>query len=128
VSRFYILGGEDGRNPERCDLMTWARWFEQSDRTVAFTQRGDVSVSTVFLGINHNFRERGPAVLFETMTFRGTTTTDVGGRKREIPAASEGDGEMWRYSTWDDALAGHAAICRRVFGKNYVEAKCPNTK
>jgi hypothetical protein len=89
---------------------------------VAFTQRGDVIVSTVFLGINHNFRERGPAVLFETMTFRGTMTVDIGGVQREI-AASDGEREMWRYSTWDDALAGHAAICRRVFGKNYAEMK-----
>jgi hypothetical protein len=119
----YILGGQDGRTPVRCDLMTWARWFEQSDRTVAYTQRDDVSVSTVFLGIDHGFGRKGPPVLFETMTFRGTTTVERGGSQREIPDASEGDREMWRYSTWDDALAGHAAICRRVFGKNYVETK-----
>jgi hypothetical protein len=119
----YILGGDDGHTPAPCDLMAWARWFGRADRTVAFTQQGDVFVSTVFLGLDHGFGRKGPPVLFETMTFRGTMTVDIGGSQREIQAASEGDREMWRYSTWDDALAGHAAICRRVFGKTWAEAK-----
>jgi hypothetical protein len=117
----YILGGDDGHTPMPCDdLVAWSRWFGRADRTVAYTQQGDVWVSTVFLGLDHGFGRKGPPVLFETMTFRGTTTVDIGARQRVIPDASDGDREMERYSTWDDALAGHAAICRRVFGKNYV--------
>jgi hypothetical protein len=42
----------------------------------------------------------GPPILFETMVFRN----------------GSGD-EQERYSSWDDAEAGHKAMCRKVFGK-----------
>lgn len=32
---------------------------------------GDIIISTVFLGIDHNFGDNGPPVLFETMIFAG---------------------------------------------------------
>jgi hypothetical protein len=38
-----------------------------------------------------------------------------------VRATSDRDRESCRYSSWDDALAGHRAICRRVFGKAYAE-------
>ena len=51
------------------DLLTWARWFETAERTVARTDvRGGV-VSTVFLGLDHNYSGNGSPVLFETMSF-----------------------------------------------------------
>lgn len=50
-------------------------------------------VSTVFLGVNHNYDD-GPPTLFETMLF-----TD-----------DDRDQSMWRYSTWDEAVAGHASV------------------
>jgi len=51
-----------------------------------------VVISTVFLGIDHSFG-RGAPVLFETMTF--------------APGDAEG---QWRYRTWQEAEAGHAAV------------------
>jgi hypothetical protein len=93
VSEHYIL---EGREAVPTDLMTWARSFEKSDRIVAKTDTPNGKVSTVFLGLNHNWGD-GPPLLFETMVFGGTL-----------------DGDMDRYSTYEQAEAGHAAMCERV--------------
>lgn len=84
----YILMG---RLPVAVDLLTWAEWFGVSDnRRVGFDRIGDVEVSTVFLGINMNWRCNGDPVLFETMIFRGPLDQDT-----------------WRYATYDQAERGH---------------------
>jgi len=97
----YIL---DGHNVViEKDLMTWARWFETANRTVKKTQVVDgVDVSTVFLGLDHgdlSSHELGQPIhipiLFETMIFGGAR-----------------DGEINRYSTWDEAVAGHDEILK----------------
>jgi len=86
----------DGHTPVRCDdIRDWAATMER-DRTVRRDVVGDVQVSTVFLGIDHNWWE-GPPLLFETMVFGGPL-----------------DEETERYSTWDEAEAGHAAMLARV--------------
>ncbi|MCK4858907.1 MAG: hypothetical protein KAT58_13115 [candidate division Zixibacteria bacterium] len=59
---------------------------------------GKARVSTVFLGLDHNFSGEGHPVLFETMVFG------------ESPLADEQE----RYCTWDEAVAGHAAMVKRV--------------
>ena len=66
----YILDASG--EPKLVESLTkWARWFEGSAeaRRVARTQVGDCMVSTVFLGLDHNFSEEGPPVLWETMVF-----------------------------------------------------------
>lgn len=83
----------DGHEPVAVDLFTWARWFEDAERHIDRTQVGDADVSTVFLGIDHNFAPSGPPVLFETMIF--------GGQHSDA---------CWRYTTWDQAAAGHHRI------------------
>ena|SRR6266516_420553 len=92
----YIL---DGHTSVPCaDLTTWGRWLQTApNRVIARTTvRDGVEVSTVFLGLNHRFGD-GPPLLFETMVFR------------------DGQGEeMDRYSTWDEAVAGHEAMVTRV--------------
>lgn len=97
MSEHYILVGHAA---VPTDLMTWARWFESAreDRVVAKTDVNHVCVSTVFLGLDHAFGE-GPPQLFETLVFGG-------------PLADE----MERYSTWDEAEAGHKAMVARVEG------------
>ena len=84
----YIL---DGHTPvAENDLMKWAAWLEGANRKVARTEvTKNVSVSTVFLGLDHQFGE-GPPLIFETMVFGGPL-----------------DQHMERYSTWEDAEAGH---------------------
>jgi len=89
----YILG-PDGRTPiEEFDLTKWGLWYETADRKVQKTAFGEVGVSTVFLGLDHSFGGGRP-MLFETMIFGG-----------------EHDGYQERYSTWDQAVAGHKAAC-----------------
>jgi hypothetical protein len=83
------------------DAIEWAEWYEIADRTVAQTETELHLISTVFLGINHQFGLRGPPLLFETMVFS----------KDESSAF---DGECRRYSSWDDAEAGHKTVTRRV--------------
>jgi hypothetical protein len=91
----YILAG---RTPVAVDLMTWAVWFEDNEnRRIADDTIGASRVSTVFLGLDHNFRPTGPPILFETMVFAGPL-----------------DGECSRYLTYDDAEAGHTAMLVRV--------------
>ena len=84
---------------EREEFFSWAAEHlekESGDRVVGeFEERG-VSVSTVFLGINHNFRGNKP-LWFETMVFGGAL-----------------DREQRRYSTWEEAERGHAEMVARV--------------
>src|SRR5213075_3113938 len=91
----YILDahGTPQREP---DLLTWVRWIETSHRIVRQERVGAVNVSTVFLGLDHQFGN-GPPVLYETMVFGGPL-----------------DREEDRYSTRDEALAGHARMVARV--------------
>lgn len=86
MTNIYIL---DGHQPKLIDdFEVWAHWFETTNRTVAKTQVGKLSVSTVFLGFDHNF-PGGKPKLFETMIF---------GKDNDYQE---------RYSTWDEAVAGH---------------------
>lgn len=90
---YYIL---DGHTPVLVDdLVTWGKWFELADRTVAKAHVGDSEVSTVFLGADYSWGD-GPPLLFETLVFGG-------------PLADE----MERYSTWEQAIAGHEAMVAR---------------
>ena len=99
----YIL---DGHMPvEEPDIAKWKHWYEKADRivrrsgaTVKINGRpvGIVTVSTVFIGLDHSFGG-GEPVLFETMVFGGPL-----------------DGEMDRCSTWEGAEKMHELMCERV--------------
>lgn len=99
MSDKYIL---DGKTPVRAnDLTQWASWYEKADevRRVAWTTIGDTDVSTVFLGLDHSFGD-GPPLLFETMIFNHPELEDY----------------QERYTTWEEAEAGHARAVRKVEG------------
>jgi hypothetical protein len=51
------------------DLLEWADWFEQANRTVRRSFIGEYFISTVFLSMDHSFFG-GPPELFETMIFK----------------------------------------------------------
>ncbi len=102
----YILDG-DG-NPVLCpDLVVWGQWMENKKTTkdwiVEKTTVGGVEVSTVFLGLDHNYVLGDPPLLFETMCFQGAP-------------GEEFDGEEFfaRYATREEAAAGHAKIVKAV--------------
>ena len=96
--RYYVLIGQTPV-PEG-DALKWAAWFETADRIVKQEHVGVYFVSTVFLGVDHNWFE-GPALLFETMVF------------------ADGDSHglhCERCAIWMEAEAQHeriAAECRR---------------
>jgi len=77
MARYYILVD---RLPVAVDHDAWMRWFETSDRQIGDDKIGKTRVSTVFLGIDHNFYGSSGPVLFQTLIFDG-------------PLANE----MWRY-------------------------------
>jgi hypothetical protein len=99
VSYYYKLDKDHRAVPVR-DVIEWATWFETADRIVTHTRfEPGILVSTVFLGLDHRFGDRGPPLLFETMVF-GINMED--------------EAMTCRYSTWDDAETGHKATVRRV--------------
>lgn len=65
---------------------------------------GKVLVSTVWIGINHAFMPTEPIKIFETMVFPGDNMV-------------EDDEFTARYSTLEEAQAGHARIVAEVAAK-----------
>ena len=104
--RYYILDA-DNHAVAVADVQTWAMWFEDANRTVGYTQiTSAITVSTVFLGLDHRHWGKGPPILFETMVFGGPL-----------------DGHQQRYSSWDDAETGHrvaVAKTREAIGQRIV--------
>lgn len=99
----YVMDENGNPKPEP-DLLAWAKWFEKAERQLALDKVGGVRVSTVFLGLDHSFGQDGPPLLYETMVFGGKL-----------------DQEQERYSTRDDALAGHSRILARIRAGNWRE-------
>lgn len=98
MTDLYILNEND--EPVAIDdVMTWGRWFETADRKVAKDTVGSFDISTVFLGLNHGYGD-GPPLLYETMVFR----LDGDGER------SMSEDTMRRYTTRDEAVAGHAEV------------------
>jgi hypothetical protein len=91
VTEYYDIDG----NP--LTTLDWVVLLESRDMTeygvIGNTYIGDVRVSTIWLGLNHNFGD-GPPLIFETMIFG-------------LPDEDEVGEYQWRYSTKEAALAGH---------------------
>lgn len=64
--KYYIL---EGKEVVACDRDTWGNWFDSIDRHVDLTEIDGIEISTVFLGLDHNYYE-GPPHIFETMVFK----------------------------------------------------------
>lgn len=114
---YYILDSKN--NPVKCsDIKQWGEWFNTpNNRRVSKTNIGTVRfmywlgrlfrtrrfepviVSTVFLGIDHNFSDSRDPILFETMIFGG-----------------QYDQESHRYTTWLDAERVHKLAVQKVKG------------
>jgi len=103
----YIL--DENENPIVCEnIHLWGKWLEAANRHIAEDKIGipawkrwlgnllhlkkqePVRISTVFLGLDHNFSGTGPPLLYETMIFGGKY-----------------DQHQQRYATKAEALAGH---------------------
>lgn len=80
------------------DLITWATWLENRDgksigRITKQTKIDKITISTVFLGLDHSFGFGKKPVLWETMIFGS-----------KLKALTE---YQVRYSSLEDAKAGH---------------------
>lgn len=88
MMNFILVNGEPVHEP---DTLKWAQWFEAApERVLKQEWVGDARVSTVFLGIDHNFMGGYEPILWETMIFGG-----------------EHDGYQERYSSRQEAEQGH---------------------
>ena len=90
--RYYRLTEDRKTVPCSIDEMN----MDIDTRRVRETFIGKVRISTVFLGIDHNW-DGGAPLLFETMVFGG-----------ELDESQE------RCSTWEEAVAMHRDMCARV--------------
>jgi hypothetical protein len=81
------------------NVVEFAQDFQSTDRRVAQTKLWwGGEISTVWVGVNHNFIGLGPPLIFETMVFAPTSLRTL---------------DMARYSTETEALAGHQAIVKK---------------
>lgn len=93
----------DGKVVQTDDLMDWASWYENTKERIIKQTRisSHIQVSTVFLGIDHNFSGCGPPILFEIMVFGG-----------------EHDGYCVRLCTLNQAKTGHKLIVEGIQKSN----------
>jgi hypothetical protein len=95
MSDYYDMEG----NP--IDTRQWAVLFESDDRIIARTELpGGCQVSTVWLGLDHSFGT-GPPLIFESMVFGPDSSADL---------------DMMRYTTREEAEAGHSVLVTRWTG------------
>lgn len=119
MSRWYVLDDNGDPVPEP-DMFKAARWFEHSSRNnlrqIALSEfTDDVVLSTVFLGLDHNYFHTGDPILYESMWFGGIH-----------------NGEQRRYCTKQEALEGHKEMlaeagyaCKFIVGRTLKEANKP---
>ena len=90
VNKKPVLADEKGK--------TFLKFYEDiNQRRVAIDRIGDVIVSTVFLGFDHNFSDHGPPILFETLVMGGVM-----------------DDEMIRACTWEEAEENHKRLVKDI--------------
>lgn len=88
VRRTHWIMLQDGSIYPASSLEQWIEWWEVADRKVRRTSLFGITVSTVFLGVNHDwFSEDGiNPVIFETMVFGGVLDQEMD-RCRDYNAA-----------------------------------------
>ena len=105
----YVLIGKIPVEVE--DLVEWAKNFEftndEHSRVVAKTEIDKVLISTVFLGLCHQFSDsdKCKCILFETMIFDNRIGKD------KIESFSD---FQYRYESWESAEFGHKKAVEMV--------------
>lgn len=109
---FYILQDKQPVPLADEDVLKWGEFMNNpANKRVAYDTCNNVSVSTVFLGLDHSFGINDPTpILFETMVFGGPH-----------------DQEMNRCATWEEAEKMHAEFCALYLNtsKKEVIHVCP---
>jgi hypothetical protein len=111
------------------DFLEWSIWFAEANRTIGRTQIGELTVSTVFLGLSHvsnNFADERGEYLFETMVFGPDELL-----QKLLAETPEVDASIFakvfgmtdiqrRYRTAEEARQGHAVIVGAV--RDFMES------
>ena len=92
-SRYYLVRG---KTPVPCTLEDWIQDFGNIS-PVARDTVGTITISTVFLGMDHHWRNDGAPLLFETMIFDDSP-----------------HGRRWRYPTYEEAEKMHQQIADAI--------------
>jgi hypothetical protein len=104
----YILD-ESGNAVRPKGLLEWTRWMEDHwvDRILAVDRIGNVTVSTVFLGLDHGPTFLMRAAGFDAPSYKPTLweTMTFGGAQAQIQS---------RYTSREDALSGHSKIVQML--------------
>lgn len=89
-------------------MQRWMELLESGDvnRRVKLTTEDGWWVSTVWLGIDHNFSDVGPPLIFETMAFLEGSFEAL---------------ECQRYATAEQARVGHDEVVEAMHQRRYVE-------
>jgi hypothetical protein len=98
----YILDA-DLREVACEDLLKWAMWMESADRHVGAELIEPYWVSTVFLGLDHNYFPSGRPLLYETMIFKYLNYDNL----KVVQLVD-------RYHTWTEAEQGHILTVKQV--------------
>lgn len=115
----YVL--REGKPVEEPDLFKWGEWMEHSvERRIDETMIGNFRISTVFLGLDHNFSRPFPVpdgyqpIIFETMIFNMIDKSKYHRTREEFEDFCE------RYTTHEAALEGHRRAVKMV--KDFLSA------
>lgn len=107
--RWYKLNTDKSISPVSPDGSDMTR---DEEKKVARTTVGKKVVSTVFLGLDHNWDPTGKPLVFETMVF-----PEEGDYSDEI---------CERYHTYKEARSGHAKIVKEL--RKELDKKCLDSK
>ena len=97
----YILNADNIPVAEP-DLLKWGKWMGLVDRGIIETTIGKRWISTVFLGLDHQYGD-GPPLLYETMVF------PIKGSEPHMV-----DEICKRYTTREKAIEGHEKIVNEL--------------
>ena len=100
MDNFYTLN-DDGSTAS-CDAKEWERIILSDKKVISLAIGKEHVISTVFIGIDHNFSGVGRPILFESMVFG----------RQEWSHAEDGITalDQERYATLDEAKAGHKRL------------------
>lgn len=86
------------KTPVLCNNYSeWREWMKLNDRKVKRDHIGDITVSTIFLGMDYDIMSETP-MLFETRTFGRNITSCI----------------FMQYSYWDEAVDGHEKAVKEI--------------
>lgn len=102
---YYILN-KKGHPIQIDSIHDWGNFMGNPDKkTVVRDEIKGTIISTVFLGLDHNYSNIGKPILFETMVFGNKKYEDF----------------QQRYCTRKEALEGHHNILNELFTKEEIE-------